>query len=698
MTDVIKTADRDGVRVITIDNAPVNAISAAVRTGLQAAIKAAEADPKVKAIVLTGAGRAFIAGADIREFGKPPAVGVPNLRENIAALEACTKPVVAAINGAAAGGGLEIALGCHYRVAHPKAVLGLPEVNLGTIPGATGTQRLPRAVGVEAALEMIVNGVLIPAAKCPPGLADELAEDVVGKAVALALSKPVRRLSEDDSKLAAAKAKPGLFDEYRKGMARRFRGFTAPYKCVEAVELCVKYGYAEGIAKEREIFLWCQEQPEARGMRHVFFSEREVARVPSIPKEVKPREIRSAGVIGCGTMGGGIAMNFANAGIPVTVIENDAAALEKGLGLIRKNYAGTVERGRMTQDAMDKRMALIKGSTSYDDLKTPDIVIEAVFENLDLKKQIFGRLDKVAKPGAVLATNTSTLDVDAIAAATSRPQDVVGTHFFSPANVMKLLENVRGARTSDETAQTAMELARRINKVGVMVGVCDGFVGNRMLYAYSRQASFLVEEGAAPEQVDKAIYDFGFPMGPFQMSDLAGLDVGYMVRKERKERAPTNLRYANTVADRLYEMGRYGQKTGKGWYLYDAQRNRSADPAVAALIEQVAKEQGRARRAIANDEIVERCMYALVNEGAQLLDEGIAARPLDIDMIWIFGYGFPRYRGGPIFWADEVGLPRILDRLNHYRQHHDRDWLEPAPLLARLAREGRTFKSWTAER
>jgi len=697
MTDVIKTADREGVRIITIDNAPVNAISAAVRTGLLAATKAADADPAVKAIVVTGAGRAFIAGADIREFGKPPAVGVPTLRDNIAALEACSKTVVAAINGAAAGGGLEIALGCHYRVAHPKAVLGLPEVNLGTIPGATGTQRLPRAVGIEAALDMIVNGVLIPAAKCPPGLADEVAEDVVGNAVALALAKPVRRLSKDDSKLAAAKAKPALFDEYRKGMARRFRGFTAPYKCVEAVELSVKFPYAEAVAKEREIFTWCQGQPEARGMRHVFFSEREVARVPSIAKDVKPRELKSAGVIGCGTMGGGIAMNFANAGMSVTVIETDTAALEKGLGLIRKNYAGTVEKGRLSQAEMDKRMGLIKGSTSYDDLKTPDIVIEAVFENLDLKKQIFGKLDRVAKPGAVLATNTSTLDVDAIAAATGRPQDVVGTHFFSPANVMKLLENVRGARTSDETAQTAMELARRINKVGVMVGVCDGFVGNRMLYAYSRQASFLVEEGAAPEQVDKAIYDFGFPMGPFQMSDLAGLDVGYMVRMERKERAPTNRRYANAVADRLYELGRYGQKNGKGWYLYDAQRNRSADPAVAALIEQVSKEQCRPRRAIGADEIVERCMYALVNEGAKILDEGIAARPLDIDMIWIFGYGFPRYRGGPMFWADEVGLPKLLERLEHYWKTADRDWLEPAPLLRKLVKDGKTFRDWAAK-
>jgi 3-hydroxyacyl-CoA dehydrogenase len=696
MTDVIKTADREGVRIITIDNAPVNAISAAVRTGLLNETKAAIADPKVKAIVVTGAGRAFVAGADIREFGKPPAQGVPTLRDNIAALEASPKTVVAAINGAAAGGGLEIALGCHYRVAHPKAVLGLPEVNLGTIPGASGTQRLPRAVGVPAALDMIVNGVLVPAARCPAGLADELAEDVVGKAVALALAKPARRLSEDDSKLASAKANPALFDEYRKGMARRFRGFTAPYKCVEAVELCVKLPYAEALDKERDIFIWCQGQPEARAMRHVFFSEREVARVPWIPKETKPREIKTAAVIGCGTMGGGIAMNFANAGIPVTVVENDAKALERGLGIIKKNYAGPVEKGRMKQEEMDRRMGLIKGSTKYEDLKDADIVIEAVFENLALKREIFGKLDKIAKPDAVLATNTSTLDVDAIAEATRRPDKVVGTHFFSPANVMRLLENVKGKKTSPETAQTAMELGRRINKVAVMVGVCDGFVGNRMLYAYTRQAGFLLEEGATPEQVDKAIYDFGFPMGPFQMSDLAGIDVGYLVRKERREHSPTNKRYAYTVADRLYEMGRYGQKTGKGWYLYDAERNRKVDPEVTALVEQVAKEHGRTRRAIGAEEIVERCLYPLVNEGARILEEGIAARPLDIDMIWIFGYGFPRYHGGPMHWADEIGLPTLLERLEHYYQSADRDWLEPAPLLRRLVKEGKKFRDWAA--
>jgi 3-hydroxyacyl-CoA dehydrogenase len=696
MTDVIKTADREGVRIITIDNAPVNAISAAVRTGLLDATKAAIADSKVKAIVVTGAGRAFVAGADIREFGKPPAQGVPTLRDNIAALEASPKTVVAAINGAAAGGGLEIALGCHYRVAHPKAVLGLPEVNLGTIPGATGTQRLPRAIGIEPALDMIVNGNLIPAAKCPPGIADEIAEDVVGKAVALALAKPVRRLSEDDGKLAAAKAKPSLFDDYRKGMARRFRGFVAPYKCVEAVELCVKHPYAVAIDKERDIFVWCQQQPEARGMRHVFFSEREVARVPWIPKDVKPREIKSAGVIGCGTMGGGIAMNFANAGIPVTVVETDAKSLERGLGIIKKNYAGTVEKGRMKQEEMDRRVGLIRASTKYEDLKDADIVIEAVFENLALKREIFAKLDRIAKPEAILATNTSTLDVNAIAEATRRPEKVVGTHFFSPANVMRLLENVKGDKTSPETAQTAMELGRRINKIAVMVGVCDGFVGNRMLYAYARQAGFLIEEGAAVEQVDKAIYDFGFPMGPFQMSDLAGIDVGYLVRKERKERAPTNKRYANTVADRLYEMGRYGQKTGKGWYLYDAQRNRSSDPVVQQLVEQVSKEQGRARRPVTDEEIIERCMYALVNEGAKILAEGLAARPLDIDMIWIFGYGFPRYRGGPMFWADEVGLPKILERLEYYYANADRDWLEPAPLLKTLAKDGRKFRDWAA--
>ncbi len=697
MTDAIKSSDKAGVRILTIDNPPVNAVSAAVRTGLLAAIEAAGRDAAVKAVVITGSGRTFVAGADIREFGKPAPANVPTLRDNIAAIEACPKTVVAAINGAAAGGGLEIALGCHYRVAHPKAVLGLPEVNLGTIPGATGTQRLPRAVGVEPALDMIVNGTLLPAGRCPPGLVDEIAEDVVSAAVVLALAKPVRRLSEDDGKLAAARAKPGLFDDYRKALARRFRGFSAPFKCVEAVQHCLALPYGEAIAKEREIFVWCQAQPEARAMRHAFFAEREVGRVPSIPKDVRPREIKAAGIVGCGTMGGGIAMNFANAGLPVTVVETNKEALERGLAAIRKNYGATVEKGRLKQAEMDKRLALIAGTTSFDDLREADIVIEAAFENLALKCEIFGRLDKVCKPEAILATNTSTLDVDVIAAATRRPEKVVGTHFFSPANVMRLMENVRGAKTSDETAQTAMELARRIGKVGVMVGVCDGFVGNRMLYAYARQANFLLEEGATPDQVDKAIYDFGFPMGPFQMSDLAGLDIGYQVRKERVQREPTNRRYS-PIADRLVEAGRFGQKNGKGWYVYDAQRNRQVDPAVTAIVEQVSGELRIARRAIGGEEIVERCMYALVNEGAKLLDEGIAARPMDIDMIWIFGYGFPRYRGGPMFWADETGLGTILERLEFYWKEFDRDWLEPAPLLRRLARDGQTFAAWAAAR
>jgi 3-hydroxyacyl-CoA dehydrogenase len=698
MPEVVKTADRPGgIRVVTVDNPPVNALSHAVRTGLMKALEAALADPKVKGIVLTGAGRAFIAGAEIREFGTPKSTASPNLREVIAAYEASAKTIAAAINGAAAGGGLELALGCHYRVAVAGAVVGLPEVNLGTIPGAGGTQRLPRAVGVEAALEMITSGTLIPAARAAKiGAVDTVAEDAVGAAAALAAAKPPRRLSEDDSKLAAAKADPGFIAEFKKGLARRTRGMHAPLKAVEAVEACLTLTFAEGNARERDIFLWCQEQPEARAMRHVFFADREVARVPSIPKDTRPLPVAKAGIVGCGTMGGGIAMNFANAGIPVTVVETVKDALERGLGLIRKNYAGSVERGRLSQAEMDKRLALIAGTTRFEDLADADIVIEAVFEKLSLKKEIFERLDAICKPAAILATNTSTLDVNAIADATRRPEKVVGTHFFSPANVMRLLENVRAERTSNETAQTVMDLAKRIGKVGVMVGVCDGFVGNRMLYAYARQAAFLLEEGATPEQVDRVIYEFGFPMGPFQMSDLAGLDVGYLVRKERNERAPSNRRYANTVADRLYEMGRHGQKNGKGWYLYDAERKRQVDPAVTALIEEVARERGVARRAIADDEILERCMYALVNEGAKLLDEGIAARSLDVDLIWIYGYGYPRHRGGPMFWADEVELPKVLDRLEHYWQNHDRDWLEPAPLLRKLVKDGKGFRSWGA--
>ncbi|MXY38627.1 MAG: 3-hydroxyacyl-CoA dehydrogenase [Rhodospirillaceae bacterium] len=695
---VVETRDRpDGVRVVTLNNPPVNAIGWEMRQQLRDTMRAIDADPAVKGVVLTGAGRAFIAGADIRQFGQPNPPGTPSLTDGVHAIEDCSKTVVAAVNGPAAGGGLEVALGCHYRIAGPKARLGLPEVNIGTIPGATGTQRLPRLAGLRNALDMIVSGDLVPAARALElGIVEAIEDDPVEAAAAMALARPPKKLREDGSKIGDIP--DGFFDDYKKGMARRWRGFEARFKAVDAVAKIV-LPYDEAVEAERVVFRECQGTPEARAMRHVFFSDRQAARHPSIPKDTPAATIETAAVIGCGTMGGGIAMNFANAGIPVKVLETSAEALEKGLGIVAGNYAATVSRGRLSQEAMDRRMGLISGVTGYDDIADADIVIEAVFENMDIKKEVFGTLDVVCKEGAVLATNTSTLDVDEIANATARPEAVVGTHFFSPANVMRLIEIVRGAKTSDETAQTAMKLSPRIGKVGVMCGVCDGFVGNRMLYQYSRQANFLIEEGALPQDVDRVIYDFGLPMGPFAMGDLAGVDVGYLVRQERlKKFGPTNKRESK-IADAIYHLGRYGQKTRKGWYDY-AEGSRTPQPnaEVTALIEQASADLGIARRAVSDEEILERCLYPLINEGAKLLAEGIAARPLDIDLIWIYGYGFPRYCGGPMHWADEIGPAHVLERLEHYARTCDPDWLEPAPLLREIAGQGTTFREWAEAR
>ena len=695
---VVETRDRpDGVRVVTLNNPPVNAIGWEMRQQLHDTMRAIDADPAVKGVVLTGAGRAFIAGADIRQFGQPNPPDVPSLTDGVHAIEDCSKTVVAAVNGPAAGGGLEVALGCHYRVAGPKARLGLPEVNIGTIPGATGTQRLPRAAGLKNALDMIVSGDLVPAARALElGIVEAIEDDPVEAAAAIALARPPKKLCENDSKIGDIP--DGFFDDYKKGMARRWRGFEARFKAVDAVAKIV-LPYDEAVEAERVVFRECQGTPEARAMRHVFFADRQAARHPSIPKDTPAAAIEQAAVIGCGTMGGGIAMNFANAGIPVKVLETSPEALEKGLGIVAGNYAATVSRGRLSQEAMDRRMALISGVTGYDDIADADIVIEAVFENMDIKKEVFGTLDAVCKEGAVLATNTSTLDVDEIADATARPEAVVGTHFFSPANVMRLIEIVRGAKTSDETAQTAMTLSPRIGKVGVMCGVCDGFVGNRMLYQYSRQANFLIEEGALPQDVDRVIYEFGLPMGPFAMGDLAGVDVGYLVRQERlKKFGPTNRRESK-IADAIYHLGRYGQKTRKGWYDYEpGSRTPHPNAEVTALIEQASADLGIARRAVSDEEILERCIYPLVNEGAKLLAEGIAARPLDIDLIWIYGYGFPRYRGGPMHWADEIGPARVLERLEHYARTSDPDWLEPAALLREVAGQGTTFREWAEAR
>lgn len=698
MSEVIKSADRaDGVRVVTVENPPVNAISAAVRQGLVDAIQAAATDDAVKAIVLTGAGKTFIAGADIREFGQAPPPNNPNLVEVIHTIEDSPKTVVAALNGAALGGGLEIALGCHYRVAAPKAPLGLPEVHLGLIPGATGTQRAPRITDIQTALDMVVHGRPMPGAKAlGKGLVDAVEEgDLVEAAASMALSMAPRKLREDDSKLSEARANPGLFDDYKKSIARRLRGFIAPFEGVDAVRMALDTPYDDAIMKEREVFMRLRDSDQGKAMRHVFFAEREVTRVPGIPKGTEAKKIAQAAVVGCGTMGGGIAMNFVNAGIPVKVLEMTPDALERGMGLIEKNYAATVSKGRLKQEDMDRRMSLLSGTTDYADLADADIVIEAVFETMDIKKEVFGKLDAVCRPDAILATNTSTLDVDEIAAATKDPSRVVGTHFFSPANVMRLMENVRGEKTSPETAQTVMKLAPKIGKVGVMVGVCDGFVGNRMLYAYTRQAGFLIEEGAVPQEVDKAIFDFGFPMGPFAMGDLAGIDVGYLVRQERIKKYGRGNKRETNIGDTLYEMGRYGQKTMKGWYLYETgNRTPIPDPEVEAVIVERSKELGLDRRSFDAEEIVERCMFPLINEGAKILEEGHAARALDIDLVWIHGYGFPRYRGGPMFWADQIGLDKVLERLTYFRDTYDKDWLDPAPLLVRLAEEGKGFADY----
>ena len=688
----------DDVALLRLNNPPVNGLSFAMRAALGDRVAQALADDAVKAIVIAGADRMFCGGADIREFSAPPPPGAAHLPAILDEIEASPKPVVAAIHGVAAGGGMEVALACHVRLAAPGTRLGLPEVTLGILPGAGGTQRMPRLIGIEKALDVIVGGKLHPVEKAVAlGFVDECVEgDLVATAIARARQlaadgAPLRRASKLTEHLEAARGRPGIFDDFRKKMAKRARGFDAPYACVDCVETTLTMPYAEALKNERVVFHRLRESDQSAAQRHAFFAEREVAKIPDVPKDTPARPIASAGVVGCGTMGGGIAMSIANAGLPVTVLESSPEALDRGMAIIRKNYAATVSKGRLSQTQMDARLARITPTLDDAALGAADVVIEAVFEELPLKKEVFARLDRVCKPEAILATNTSTLDVDAIAAATVRPEQVIGTHFFSPANVMKLMENVRGARTSPETIATVMKLSKKLGKVGVLVGVCDGFVGNRMLYAYRRQADFLLEEGALPEQIDRVIYDFGLPMGPYQMADLAGLDVSWRVRKAQAPTRPAHLRYS-PVADRICEQGRYGQKTGAGWYRYEEEsRVPIPDPAIHELIAGVSAELGIERRAIGDDEIVPRCLYPLVNEGAKILDEGLALRASDIDIIWVHGYGFPRYRGGPMFWADLVGLRTVYDTMSRLHDEHG-EWLEPAPLLKRLAAQGKGFK------
>lgn len=685
------------VAVVTLNNPPVNGLGLATRTAAVKGIQQALADDAVKAIVITGAGKAFSGGADIKEFNSPKALAEPSLHTLIATAEGSTKPVVAAIHTVCMGGGLELSLGCHYRVAMPGAQIALPEVKLGLLPGAGGTQRLPRVLGLEMALNMIVSGTPVASEKLAgTALFDEVFAadaDLLASAVAfaekIADARPLPKVRERKVDYPNHEA----FLQFSRNTVKAMAGpFPAPLECVETVAASVTMKFDDGMKFERERFMHLIQTTESKALRHAFFAERVASKVPDVPADTPTRAIKQAAVIGAGMMGGGIAMNFLNAGIPVKLLETKQEALDKGLATIRKNYESTMKKGKLTQEKFDQRMALVSGTLAYEDIAGADIVVEAVFEEMGVKEAVFRRLDEVMKPGAILATNTSTLDVDRIAGFTKRPQDVVGTHFFSPANVMKLLEIVRGAQTGKDVLATALALSKKLKKTGVVSGVCDGFIGNRMIEQYSRQAGFLLEEGALPEQVDKAAEKFGWAMGPFRMADLAGNDIGWAIRKRRYVEKP-EISYSKT-ADLLCEMGRYGQKTGGGWYDYKpGDRKAYPNAEVDAMIVAHSAELGIARRKIGDQEIVERLVYALVNEAANILEEGIALRASDIDMVYLTGYGFPLFRGGPMFYADTVGLPNVLAAINKYAQgHHGEAW-KPAPLLVRLADEGKGFNS-----
>jgi 3-hydroxyacyl-CoA dehydrogenase len=679
---------RDGdIAVLTIDSPPVNALSANVRNALRDGVNQAAADPAVKAIVLICAGRTFIAGADISEFGKPTQGAT--LPEIQTALEGGPKPVIAAIHGTALGGGFEVALMCHYRVAVPSAKFGLPEIKLGLMPGAGGTQRLPRLSGVENALDAILSGTPFGAKKALEwGVVDTLADEGKLRDGALAFARkvidmhmPLRKIRDLNDKIEAARGHPEIFEKIRRDNARKFRGFEAWKSAIRAVEAAVDLPFDEGMKLERQAFLDLIPSEQSRAQRYVFFAERKVWKVADVPDDTPVLPIHKVGVIGAGTMGGGISMNFLNAGIPVTIVETAQAALDRGLGTIRRNYENTAKKGRLTQADVETRMGLLKSDLNLDALSDCDLIIEAVFENMAIKKDVFGRLDKIAKPGAILASNTSYLDVDEIAAATSRPDHVLGLHFFSPANVMRLLEVVRGAKTAKPVIATAMQLARKIGKIGVLVGVCHGFVGNRMLAQRQREAQKLILEGAMPWDVDRVIYDFGLPMGPFAMSDLAGLDIGWS--KETTK--------SSTIREILCEMDRRGQKTGAGFYDYDESRNAKPSPMVEKIILDFAAKNGINRRAISDQEILERCIYPMINEGAKILDEGKAQRASDIDVVWINGYGWPVYRGGPMFYGDLVGPDKVLAKMKEFEATMGDDF-KPARLLESVAAENKRLQ------
>jgi 3-hydroxyacyl-CoA dehydrogenase len=689
---------RGEVAVLQIDNPPVNGLNLAMRRGIAGCLQRARNDPKVKVVVITGTDKVFSGGADIREFNTPAAVTEPHLLQVIDAVESSSKPVIAALNGVCMGGGLEMSLACHYRLATPNATLGLPEVKIGLLPGAGGTQRLPRAVGAELALQMIVSGEPIGAdAALKAGLVDRIVpadtfQGVLDFAQELVGRRTHPRLRAARALLPAGVDAERFFKAARERVARQARGTISPLKCVDAVEAAVLRSFEEGLQIERAMFLELVASEQSKALRHAFFAERAAARIAGLPDDTPKRAIGRAAVVGFGTMGGGIAMSFANAGIPVAVLETSQEALDRGLAACRRHWEATAAKGRLTPQQVESRLALLQPTLRYPYLGTADIVIEAVFEDMAAKQTVFRELDRVAKAGAILATNTSTLDVDRIAAATKRPADVLGTHFFSPANVMRLLEVVRGAATAPDALATVMHLARRLKKVAVVSGVCDGFIGNRMLEHYVRQSLFLVEEGASPQQIDKALTDFGMAMGIFAVGDLAGLDIGYAIRQRRYKERPEVV-YPR-IADRVVELGRLGQKTGKGWYRYEpGDRAPHVDPEVEALIEAYRRERGVAPRPVSDEEIVQRCIFALVNEGARILQEGIAQRASDIDVVYLTGYGFPAWRGGPMYYAESVGLTNVVEAMQRFARLPGADaaFWQPAPLLVERAAAGRRF-------
>ena len=702
MTDLVQLTKDNGIAVITINNPPVNALSPGVPEGISEALDAVAQDDSVKAVVLIGGGRTFVAGADIKEFDKMTSGKSrgPGLLPLLLKIEDSSKLVVMAIHGTAFGGGLELAMAGHYRAALFSAQVGQPEVKLGLIPGAAGTQRLPRLAGVAKAVEMCMGGNPVKAEEAlKSGIIDCIIEgDLLAGAVAFAHEialKPARKTRERNEKLGNAEKNAQVFSSARERVAKKLRGLLAPAAAIDAVEAATRLPFAEGCKLEQKLFAKCLFSEQSKALIHVFFSEREVSKIPDVPKETPILPIKSAAVVGAGTMGGGIAMVLANAGIPVVLKEADQPALDRGLATIRKNYANSVQRGRFSQEIAEERLQRIKPVLTYDHFSTMDLVIEAVFEGMALKKEVFKELDRVCKPGAVLASNTSTLSIDEIASSTSRPASVIGTHFFSPANVMRLLEIVRGRATSKEVIATCMQLSKTLGKVGVLVGNCRGFVGNRMFGPYRREAQFLVEEGASIEAVDRALTDFGMALGPLATGDLAGLDVGWRIRKEYRHLEIPGIRQP-FAEDRLCELGCYGQKTGAGWYKYDGQRRATPDPLVAELIAKWVAEAGIAQRQISAAEITDRSLYALVNEGARILEEGYALRASDIDIIYINGYGFPAHRGGPMWYADAVGLKRVYERVSEFHRQHGEIW-QPAPLLKRLAEQGKTFAEFSRD-